>query len=195
VADPSTQLKGVFNQTGEHAFLTLHDGSECTYFGKPFINKCEYDAAGELLQHLYNGGLVEPTDEIGDGLSVGEIVTFDQSPFVDEPYTLLMAALNDVGFLYVPDSCQNSSGPACGVHVAFHGCEQTVWDIGERFPLETGYNRWAAANNLIVLYPQARRTSLNPKGCWDWWGYTGLDFASKLGVQMQAVHRMMLSVA
>ena len=88
-------------------------------------------------------------------------------------------------------SCIFPPSAECSVHIAFHGCEQTVWDIGERFALETGYNRWAAANNLIILYPQARRTNLNPKGCWDWWGYTGLDFASKLGVQMQAVHRMM----
>ena len=33
-------------------------------------------------------------------------------------------------------------------------------------------------------------TVLNPKGCFDWWGYTGLDYASNLGIQMAAVKRM-----
>ena len=72
------------------------------------------------------------------------------------------------------------------MHVAFHGCEQTVDDIGQQYPLETGYGAWAAVNDLIVLYPQVKRSDLvgNPKGCFDWWGYTGLDYASRLGVQV-----------
>ena len=53
-----------------------------------------------------------------------------------------------------------------------------------------GYNQWAEANKIIVLYPQSQKTLLNPKGCFDWWGYTGLDYASKLGAQMQAVKKM-----
>ena len=43
-----------------------------------------------------------------------------------------------------------------------------------------GYNRWADGNRLIVLYPQARASwsflAFNPRGCWDWWGYTGEDY-------------------
>ena len=73
--------------------------------------------------------------------------------------------------------------------MAFHGCEQTVDDIGQQFPLETGYGAWAAANDFIVLYPQVKRSQLmgNPKGCFDWWGYTGLDYASRLGVQVRRI--------
>ena len=42
----------------------------------------------------------------------------------------------------------------------------------------------ALQNNMIVLYPQAISAHLpyNPKGCWDWWGYCGIDYASKPGV-------------
>ena len=25
---------------------------------------------------------------------------------------------------------------------------------------------------------------------WDWWGFTGVEYASKLGAQMVAIHRM-----
>jgi hypothetical protein len=52
------------------------------------------------------------------------------------------------------------------------------------------YNQWAETNNIIILYPQALRTTLNPKGCFDWWGYTGADYATKLGVQNVAVNGM-----
>ena len=30
----------------------------------------------------------------------------------------------------------------------------------------------------------------NPKGCWDWWGYSGPDYFRREGQQMQAVHGM-----
>lgn len=56
----------------------------------------------------------------------------------------------------------------CALHVAFHGCEQTLGDIGSDFVENAGYNSWAEANNIIILYPQAKDNPLNPKGCWDW---------------------------
>jgi hypothetical protein len=173
LGNPSTQLQSVYDQKGEHSFLTENYGSECDYLGKPYINDCDYDAAGIMLQHLYNYELSEPVDD-DIGLSSGSVIAFDQRQFIDEAYTLEEAALNDIGYVYVPNQCQGASagcrtnssrGPAsprfvcvadCSVHVAFHGCEQTVWDIGETYVLDTGYNRWAAANNLIVLYPQVR---------------------------------------
>ena len=50
----------------------------------------------------------------------------------------------------------------------------------------------------MVLYPQtiAWADSLyfqyrqNPNGCWDWWGYSGDDYASKRGKQVRAVAEM-----
>ena len=59
-----------------------------------------------------------------------------------------------------------------------------------RYVRHAGYNEWAESNKIVVLYPQARATALNPKGCWDWWGYTGKDYASNIGLQLTAVHRM-----
>lgn len=41
------------------------------------------------------------------------------------------------------------------------------------FVENAGYNEWADANNIVVLYPQARTANLgfaNPQGCWDFWG-------------------------
>jgi poly(3-hydroxybutyrate) depolymerase len=107
-------------------------------------------------------------------------------------------SLSDTGFAYVPPACAPPRSEACRIHIAFHGCEQTVADIQEQFVRNTGYNRWAEANNIIVLYPQARheppppnQNGPNPKGCWDWWGYSGAAYATKAGPQM-AVLRAML---
>lgn len=197
--NPGAQTKGVFNQSGEHAFLTVDQGSTCLFKGEPFINQCGFDAAGSMLQHLYHDTLTAPSLlSPVDGLDQGQLLQFDQAPFLEPGYTLTTAALYNTGLMYVPNRCNSQTGgpsAACRVHVSFHGCEQTVPDIGQQFALKTGYNRWAAANDLIVLYPQARRTALNPKGCFDWWGYTGMNYASQLGVQMSAVNKMITNIA
>jgi hypothetical protein len=73
---------------------------------------------------------------------------------------------------------------ACRLHVAFHGCLQYVDAIHDRFFRDAGYNAFADANHVVVLYPQAtswRRLTdpsgltANPDGCWDWWGHAGDD--------------------
>ncbi|HET9044902.1 MAG TPA: hypothetical protein VFN70_17220, partial [Burkholderiales bacterium] len=84
----------------------------------------------------------------------------------------------------------------------FHGCRQSVEAIGERFVREAGYNRWADTNRLIVLYPQTISRNgwgmaglrwsfvFNPRGCWDWWGYTGNQYMTRSGPQIAAVKAM-----
>jgi hypothetical protein len=45
---------------------------------------------------------------------------------------------------------------------------------------------------LIVLYPRVEASFFsNPRGCWDWWGYTGSAYATKEGVQVRAVRAML----
>jgi poly(3-hydroxybutyrate) depolymerase len=83
------------------------------------------------------------------------------------------------------------------LHVAFHGCGQGVGFVGRAFASGAGYNRWAAANRIVVLYPQAapsRVAPFNPQGCWDWWGYTGPDYAARNGAQLAAVRRMVAAL-
>jgi len=56
-----------------------------------------------------------------------------------------------------------------------HGCAQTLADVDDDFVTKTGINEIAEANNIIVLYPQAKKSMItpsNPQGCWDWWGYS-----------------------
>ena len=45
----------------------------------------------------------------------------------------------------------------------------------------------------IVLYPQVAPSNtlpVNPQGCWDWWGYSGLNFQVRSGAQLSAVKKM-----
>ena len=96
------------------------------------------------------------------------------------------------GYLYVPKVCEKGR---CRVHVAFHGCRQSA----ERFARDAGYNRWADTNRLIVLYPQVEPSwnpfAFNPRGCWDWWGYSGALYHTREGAQIREVMAMLKRLA
>ncbi|HET6630636.1 MAG TPA: PHB depolymerase family esterase [Woeseiaceae bacterium] len=157
-----------------HGMPTVSAGAPCGEMASPFINACGFDAAGALLEYLY-GPLDEPA------ATTGELRTLDQHAFAD-------AELWGHAFLYVPEAC--AAGAACGLHVAFHGCRQSAEFVGDAFAKDAGYNRWAETNRLVVLYPQVASSKvapLNPHGCWDWWGYTGEQYATKQGAQVSAV--------
>jgi poly(3-hydroxybutyrate) depolymerase len=175
-----------------HAMITLDAGAACPSSQPPFINDCDFDAAGKLLEHIA-GPLQPPATE-----AAGRLVRFDQGEFaLGAPDAMSMAA---EGFAYVPAACERG---ACRAHVAFHGCRQGVDAVGEQFVREAGYNRWAETNRLVVLYPQvvasygwtggvrSPRFVFNPRGCWDWWGYTGPLYPTRAGAQMRAVRAML----
>jgi hypothetical protein len=46
-----------------------------------------------------------------------------------------------------------------------------------------------------VLFPQVSASSVNSQGCWDWWGYTGLDFLGKDAPQIAAIWAMVEHLA
>ena len=168
-----------------HAMITQQHGADCELTGAPFVNDCDYDGAGLLLQHIY-GKLTAPVA----GLSAGEIVSFDQSAFSQQESRKI--GLAETGYLYVPQACTQQL--PCRVHVVFHGCRQYAEEVDDVFYRNAGYNQWADNNPIIILYPQTQATSLgplNPKGCWDWWGYTGADFAYRNGAQIDAVRSML----
>ena len=79
---------------------------------------------------------------------------------------------------------------SCRLHIAYHGCLQDLEDINSTFVYHAGYNDWAEANDLVILYPQVLPSLVNPKGCWDWWGYTGPEYASNIGAQLSIIRGM-----
>jgi poly(3-hydroxybutyrate) depolymerase len=176
----NAKLAFVKDKPAGHAMVTENTGNACDANEPPFINDCDYDAAGEILRHLL-GPLAPPK-----GKPTGRLLSFDQGEF-GEMYGISLA---QTGYAYVPGTCDKQT---CRIHVAFHGCRQNADAVGERFVREAGYNRWADSNRLIVLYPQtiARYWWIyNPRGCWDWWGYTGERYATKDAPQMRAVMGM-----
>lgn len=168
-----------FSVASEHSWVTNNYGNACYMLMSPYMNNCNYDSAGTLLQNIY-GTLTAAGTQVSANLK-----TFDQTA-----YGSSSAGMADQGYMYVPTSCQ-ANPSACKVHVAFHGCQMNYATIGTDFVQNSGLNEWAETNGIIVLYPQTETSMLtNPEGCWDWWGYTGSNYALKAGAQMAAVHQM-----
>jgi hypothetical protein len=95
------------------------------------------------------------------------------------------------GWIYMPQAC--AAGANCRLHVVLHGCKQNTADIGQQYVRNTGYNRWADTNGIVVLYPQTSTQATN--SCWDWWGYDNAAYARKASPQMAAVKAMVDRVA
>jgi len=189
----SPNINYVKTMPAEHAMPTDFFGNVCNFKGDPFINNCHFDAAGELLKWIYS-----PLNPKSTGpLAEQRFVEFDQSEFIANPHQHSMA---NTGWIYVPANCAN--GQVCRLHVVFHGCKQYpnyssgMTPFGTTYVKNTGYNQWADTNSIIVLYPQIYvgdgdpESQSNPQGCWDWFAYDDVNYATRMGNQMKAVKAM-----
>ncbi|TDF37228.1 polyhydroxybutyrate depolymerase [Alteromonadaceae bacterium M269] len=168
-----------------HHFPTASRGSDCSQSEAPFVGSCNYDAAGKILEHL-SSDLNTKTSAVDKNL-----FAFSQQALAGES----AKTLGDTGYLYIPTSCQQ--GQTCQLHINFHGCNQYADAVGTDYVTQNGLNDWAESNNLVVLYPQTKKSAfnpLNPQGCWDWWGYTDENYATRDGQQIQAVRNMALAL-
>lgn len=181
------QIKYEPHKRAAHSIVTNNpDDLPCDAEESPYINNCDFMQSHRLLSHIYPDKAQPPRD----GALTGKIVKFDQSEFIAGTRT----SMDKNAYVYIPAYCEKNR---CAVHVAFHGCQQGRSLIGDRFYNGTGYNEFADANGIIVLYPQARRSDMppNPKGCWDFWGYSSEnqnqpDFYTRNAPQMRAVMAM-----
>jgi len=170
----------------------------------PYINNGGFMQSHEILRHIY-GGLKPPSERL-----TGRMLRFDQTEFFDGK---ARASMSPYGYAYLPKSVEE--GALARIHIALHGCRQGYnytdyvygrADIsnqppyGNRYITTTGYNHMADSNDIIVLYPQAQGIDdgsiLNPKGCWDWWGYSSPnpdqpDYYSRDAIQIKAIHSML----
>jgi hypothetical protein len=185
---PRAGIKYVNDIAAPHAMVTDNKGSRSRYqHQRPYISNCDFDSAGEMLEHLY-GKLSARTSE------TNRLQHFDQSEFTNPERAKSMASR---GLVYIPTAALK--GESCGIHVALHGCDQDETFLGSSFATHAGYNEWAEANNLIVLYPQATKTInfqvFNPKAAWDWWGYADADYHTRDGQQMRAIVQMVMRLS
>ena len=172
---PAANIVYKNNLAAEHAMVTDDYGNSCATKGSPYINDCNFDLAGAILQQLY--GTLNPRN---NGTLGGTFSEYDQIPFVSGH------GMASTGWVYVPQAC--GAGTPCRLHVVLHGCKQNTADIGQQYVHSTGYNRWADSNNIVMLYPQTSTAATN--SCWDWWGYDSVDYAKKSGPQMAAIKAM-----
>lgn len=69
---PSRVLIFFFHISRTH--WTDNYGNNCSYLGSPYISNCGFDAAGSMLQHLYNNSL----NKRSESPPAGEYIQFQQ---------------------------------------------------------------------------------------------------------------------
>jgi poly(3-hydroxybutyrate) depolymerase len=215
---PSANIEYVTQYPAGHAFISPTSTHDCAATTTPYVDACpvtdapdgvpsavpsgarnevprpvpstapsaNYDQPDAILARIYG-----PLQPKAATLS-SRPIPFDQTEFIS-PVRSAKSSMADTGYVYIPASCAKRGPAHCAVHVVFHGCEQGAQTVHDAVYGKVGYNNWADSNNVIVLYPQAEVSDFipfNPKGCWDWWGYSGLDFQVQSGVQLAAVRAM-----
>ena len=101
--------------------------------------------------------------------------------------------------MYVPAACETQN--MCKLHVFTHGCGMAAhagpgaYAFNDTYARRAGFNGWAEANNIVVLYPQlhygTRANCAAQSGdCWDQGGTTGEAWADKGGQQVKCVKAM-----
>ena len=168
---PAGNIAYVNDIPAAHHFPTRGAGHACDASESPFIGRCDYDAAGQLLAQLYPG-LETPGDTTLEALREVDLPGADS------------AGLQDKAFLYVPARCVGGRED-CALHLVLHGCAQSSAQVGTAFIEQAGYLPWAEANGIVLAFPQVAPAAANPLGCWDWWGYTGADYRWRNGPQMK----------
>lgn len=186
----SENVKYVNDQAFAHVMPTPNSGGSCVESAAPFIGDCNYDAAGELLNHIIQ--LKMPKSDKSNEVLSEQLITFKQGDYAGEH----AETLGENAYLFVPQNCKDNL--TCDIHISFHGCNQNAEAVKDEHAKNGGFNAWADTNNLIVLYPQTKKSAfmpLNPQACWDWWGYTGENYANKDGKQMKAVMALVDSIS
>jgi poly(3-hydroxybutyrate) depolymerase len=167
-----------------HGWPTLEGGVPCDQPASPWLLDCGIDAAGEAMAAMFatKGAPAAAVAAAADGT----LARFDQRELAPDG----VAGLADTGFVYTPKACTQG---ACGVLIVFHGCQQNEENVGEAFVRGAGIDRWADVHRVVVVYPQTQSSymPLNPKACWDWWGYGGADYDLKTGGQIRFVAAML----
>jgi hypothetical protein len=173
---PTGNIRLVDDIESAHGWATVDAGMPCDEQGGDYINACGYDTAGESLRHLH-GELLAPADEA----AAENLRGISLSGFFGSG-----SHIADEGFAYVPEACR-PAGADCRLHIVFHGCVQGAEFLEDRFVRQAGFNEWAETNHIVVIYPQLESSLFNPKGCWDWWGYTDDDYDLRSGKQVAGI--------
>ena len=167
----------------EHSVVTDTYGNLCPILNPPYINNCGFDSIGEMMHHIF--GTLKPRNL--DTLT-GKFLAFDQKKYGEA------RGMADDGYIYIPPKCvakgrKVGTDAPCKLVVSLHGCLQNFDTVGLQYVTFAGYNSWADANDMVVLYPQTSALTAT-NGCWDWWGYGSENYAKQSGPQMRVIKAM-----
>ena len=182
-----------------------------------YIEACGYDGAGGVLKHMYGDSLEQPAGPA----KPENLLVFDQSAFwVNATHPELKSpnlpadgsgGTAAFAYAYVPARCRKPAhkaaaggqpppqGAGCRLHLYHHGCGGP-WgsDFYNGVAHHGGFNEWAEANELVVVYPAMSSwgaTGQTRGGCWDGYAQTGSDYGLKSGAQISVVHNMIARLA
>lgn len=166
-----------------HSWVSPYGTVSCSATASPYLNDCGSDPEHDLIGKLFGGVAAPNTGPLG-----GTLVRFDQSAYAVNGYAPGLS-MDPNGFAYVPAAC--AAGQGCRLLVALHGCVQGYGAVGTSFVDRANLDQYADTNKIIVLYPQAAASGVNPNGCWDWWGYLGAtNYPIKGGAQIETIMNM-----
>jgi poly(3-hydroxybutyrate) depolymerase len=194
---PAGNITKTVQANAAHTMPTRNYGISCSVSDTPYIGKCGFAGAHAALSWIY-GGLNPPRQ----GTRTGRFVRFDQAHYVPPVAPFAVTGMDATAWLYVPAACAH--GERCRLHIALHGCKQAqsytplkgaALHYGTKFVRHAGYVETADTNGIVVLFPQVVPSPGNIFGCWDWWGYTGTDYANKNGVQIATIRAMAEQIA
>lgn len=181
-----------------HAWVSPLGANPCSVSAAPYTSQCGLlDPQAEMLAHILSRDVQPPNKN----KLTGQITPFSQDSYAAAKWDLAAydLSMDTTGYIYVPAACANKT-VTCDVMTVLHGCEQSVSIVGMDLIDQANMNQYADTNGLIVLYPQTIALEvgvvLNPKACWDWWGYLADDelYANHGSFQMEVIMNMMNSL-
>jgi poly(3-hydroxybutyrate) depolymerase len=172
-----------------HGIATANKGSACDVTASPWLNNCSYNTMNELFNILFptaNNYKSEipavSTELIKNNMSVYDLTLLTTKE------NLAAATFSESLYIYTPSACKKES---CPRHLALHGCHQSPEFVNKEFIENAGYIEAAEKFKVVVLFPSVYKSTKNPYGCWDWWGYTDNKFDTKDGAQIKILNTIM----
>lgn len=139
LAEPANQFMAIYDQQGEHAQLTASYGNPCTFLGTPYINNCNFDAAGSMLQWLYNSTLTPPQVAVGSPLGYGV-------PLCAFPQNDKTIPLRDDASSKLPRCAEGAYASPLGSTPVLRAGSGTLYEFNQG--LFVGGGSWTAATGM-----------------------------------------------
>lgn len=187
---PASSVNSTFGVPAEHSWVTSNYGSSCGTLGSPYINNCGVNAALDMMTFVLGA-----PQKAGGTADQSRLYTIDQNQFAPGKNAKGIS-MGPNAYVYVPEACAGGA-TECTLVTQLHGCTQSIDDVGMDFIMHTQMTALAETNNYVVLFPQVIKSyfsPVNPSACFDWWGYTGPDYATKTGKQNAVISSLIASL-